>query len=179
LFGVTGSHVKVSAELRGAARLPSVDTVAPVASRQGVDLNPLNLTNPDDQQWLRALVWPDEVERRELLDAAMATAATHAPVVRALDVTSLTDQIDLGLPDGEVRVLFHSATRMHVPPALHERFDRGVDLLGAGGPAYRITMEPSSGDGPGLLRVRDPDGTSHNLAELDGHVTWIKPIAPT
>jgi hypothetical protein len=28
LFGVTGSHVKVSAELRGAARLPSVDTVA-------------------------------------------------------------------------------------------------------------------------------------------------------
>jgi hypothetical protein len=174
----TGSRVKISAELHGSAPLPGVDAVVPVASRQGVDLSPLDIADPDDQQWLRALVWPDEVERRDLLDAAMGIAATRSRRP-TLDVTTLTNPVDLGLHDGEVRVLFHSATRMHVPPALHERFDRGVDLLGTGDPAYLITMEPTKTDGPGLLRVRGPDGTVHGLAELDGHVTWIRPVART
>lgn len=177
VFGDIRSRAKVVAELRGIAPL-RVDKVAPVASRQGVDRNPLDLADAGDRQWLRALVWPDEVERRELLDGAMGIATPQPLVVRPLDVTSLTSPIDLGLPDGEVRVLFHSATRMHVPPALHERFDRGVDLLGAGGPAYLITMEPTKDAAHGVLRVRRPDGVTHEVAELDGHVTWVRPIAP-
>jgi hypothetical protein len=176
VFGDTQSRARVVAELRGTTSLGHVSTVPVVASRQGVDLNPLDLHDPDDRQWLRALVWPDEVERRELLDAAIAIASTDVPRVRELDVTTLEAPIDLGLPEGEVRVLFHSATRMHVPVALHERFDRGVDLLGAGGPAYVITMEPTEWSASGVLRVRRPDGTDHAVAELDGHVTWIKPV---
>lgn len=41
-------------------------------------------------------------------------------------------------------------------------------------PACLITMEPTQAGAPGLLRARDPDGAVHDVAELDGHVTWVR-----
>lgn len=175
-FGDAKSRVTVTAELRGDAELGAVDAAPTVASRLGFDLNPLHIDEPADQQWLRALVWPDECGRLELLDSALSVASSFAPTVRRLDLTTVDTPIDLGLPAGEIRVLFHSATRMHVPPDQHANFDRGVDHLGAGGPAYLITMEAGADQSDGVLRVRDPAGTAHDVAEIDGHVTWIKPL---
>lgn len=177
IFGDVESPVKVTADLRGDRELGPASMIPSVASRLGLDLNPLQTSHPRDREWLRALVWPDEHERLQLLDSALSIATNSTIAVRPLDVTTVNTPIDLGLPDEETRVLFHSATRMHVPPELQDRFDKGVDFLGSGGPAYLITME-ATGDGrAGVLRVRAPDGVVHDLLELDGHVTWVRPIA--
>ena len=43
-----------------------------VASRDGIDLDPIDLANPDQLLWLRALIWPEHVERhQQLIDAAI------------------------------------------------------------------------------------------------------------
>lgn len=58
-----------------------------VATRLGLDLNPLDPTDPDTRRWLRALVWPGEEDREERLAAALALAAADPPPLRQADLT--------------------------------------------------------------------------------------------
>jgi hypothetical protein len=51
--------------------------VPQVVWRAGLDLNPLDVTDPDDVTWLDALIWPEHEHRRaRLRQAAAAAAAT-------------------------------------------------------------------------------------------------------
>ena len=73
--GPETAAVTVEAEVAGGdPTLSSPD----VAWRCGVDRNPIDVTDPDQARWLRALVWPDHRERQARLDAAIATAVTAA-----------------------------------------------------------------------------------------------------
>ncbi|WP_112620037.1 DUF2332 family protein, partial [Micromonospora saelicesensis] len=49
--------------------------VPQVVWRAGLDLNPLDVTDPDDVSWLDALIWPEHAHRRARLRAAAAVAA--------------------------------------------------------------------------------------------------------
>src|SRR5262249_1499976 len=54
---------------------PLVGKPLRVASRVGLDVNPLDPAEPETRAWLGAFVWPEHTERRERLDAALAHAA--------------------------------------------------------------------------------------------------------
>jgi hypothetical protein len=49
--------------------------------RAGLDLNPLDVTDPADLAWLEALIWPEQHNRRERLRAAAAIAAEDPPTL--------------------------------------------------------------------------------------------------
>ena len=50
-----------------------------IASSVGIDSAPLDATNDDDARWLKACVWPDQIDRFDHLDAALALARRHPP----------------------------------------------------------------------------------------------------
>ncbi len=50
----------IDCELRG-ERTPPLDVTPKVGGRVGLELNPVDLSNDDDRDWLRALMWPDQV----------------------------------------------------------------------------------------------------------------------
>ena len=51
--------------------VPPIPSSIPIASRDGIDLDPVDLANPDQLLWLRALIWPEHLERhQQLIDAA-------------------------------------------------------------------------------------------------------------
>jgi hypothetical protein len=52
-----------------------------VVARIGVDLDPIDVTDPDAARWLRACLPPDQPERIARLDAEMALAATAPPLL--------------------------------------------------------------------------------------------------
>jgi len=56
---------------RGPVPLPG--RAPQVVWRAGIDLNPLDVADPDDVQWLSCLVWPGEGDRAERLAAAIRT----------------------------------------------------------------------------------------------------------
>lgn len=66
---------------------PGDSATLTVQARQGIDLNPLDPTNPDTRRWLRALVWPGEEDREERLGAALSIAAEVRPPVSQADLT--------------------------------------------------------------------------------------------
>ena len=59
-------------------RLPELRLVSGVW-RAGIDLNPLDVADPDDVHWLSCLVWPGEGDRAERLAAAIELARQDPP----------------------------------------------------------------------------------------------------
>jgi hypothetical protein len=53
--------------------------------RAGIDLQPLDVRDPDDRAWVAGLVWPGEEGRRERIEAAANIAAADPPELRAAD----------------------------------------------------------------------------------------------
>ncbi len=56
-----------------------------IVYRDGIDLNPLDVTDESDREWLEALVWPEQVERLKLIRAAVALVAEDPRVIAAGD----------------------------------------------------------------------------------------------
>ena len=62
----------LTAEATGPLPVPTAHPE--VAWRGGVDLNPLDVSDPDAMAWLENLVWPEQDERRERLRTAVEVA---------------------------------------------------------------------------------------------------------
>lgn len=175
-FGDPESPVQLVADLRGTTLLPDLDVLPPVASRQGIDLDPVDVTDPDARSWLEALVWPENHDQRSTLSAALALAAQDPPQISAGDAIDVLPRLAAELPAGEPRVVFHSATRMHVPQDRLAAFDDAVDSVGDTGPLWRLSIENQTDPdlpGPGLW-LRGPDGPGRTVALVSGHLRWIE-----
>ena len=65
---------------------PLPETYPDIVWREGLDLNPLDVTNDDDTQWLELLVWPEHKARLASLRLAIDVARQHKPLVRRGDL---------------------------------------------------------------------------------------------
>ena len=89
------------------------------------------------------------------------------------------------LPAGEPRVVFHFATRMHVPPERRVAFDAAIDALGRGRAAVPRLARAAGRAAPpvggrrarGALELHGPgDARPVPLARVHGHLEWIAPL---
>ncbi|MBS2937622.1 DUF2332 domain-containing protein [Nocardioides sp. J2M5] len=93
-----------------------------VAWRGGVDLNPLDVTDPDAMAWLENLVWPEQDVRRERLRAAIDVARREPPRLRRGDLFDhLPGLLDEAAPHG-TPVVFHSAVIAYLEEPDRRRF---------------------------------------------------------
>lgn len=123
------SPVLLRCTTTGPVPLPS--GLPEVVARIGIDLNPLDVTDPDDLAWLRALVWPGPVEEERVrrLDAAAAIVAHEPPTLLAGDlVERLPDALAL-VPDGATAVVMHTALLPYVPAERRAAFVERVREL--------------------------------------------------
>ncbi|HEX6139711.1 MAG TPA: DUF2332 domain-containing protein [Candidatus Limnocylindria bacterium] len=77
--GDASSAVQIDCAVEGELRPPVPAVVPTVAWRAGIDLNPLDVRDPDTLAWLRALVWPEHRDRLAILDGAAAIARRDPP----------------------------------------------------------------------------------------------------
>jgi hypothetical protein len=113
-----------------------------ILTRTGVDLNPLDLNNPDDQRWLEACVWPEERRRFERLEAIIQARAAwpHVTILRG----DALERIDDGLSAGDPSVVtvitntwFAAYLSREEQTAYYERL---TELCARGGVAW-ISLE--------------------------------------
>jgi hypothetical protein len=185
-FGRSDSGVVIDSAWRGDQPVPDLDDIAPIASRVGIDLNPVDISDPDERRWLTALIWPEERVSAQLLTAAIAETAEQPPRIVAGDAAEQCRRIGRELPEGEPRVVFHSAVRMHVPAEQRPGFDAAIDALGETGPLYHAWIEPPSiphhpfpaTENNALMMHGPGDAAPVELVEVDGHLHWLSPITP-
>ena len=186
VVGPDDATVDVASEWRGRTRRPPWTRGRAIASALGVDLNPLDPTSEDDRRWLRALVWPENLERAAQLEAALAVVAADPPRVVQGDIGDLAEGLDAELPPDEPRVVFHAATRGHVPSDGLQAFDDGIATLGTRAPLTVLAMESprhdrprSASDDPHFaLTMTHGDAAPVDLAFVEAHGAWIEPATP-
>ena len=180
-FGRRDAAVTIETQWRGPGHPPDLDDVPPIASRTGVDLHPVPAADAVERLWLRALVWPENQHAADLLMAALESVAAEPPTIVAGDAISVCPGLGRSLPRGEPCVVFHAATRMHVPKEHRAAFDEAIDSIADGGPLFHAWLEPASAPHHGLagaagemmLAMHGPgDLSAVPVARVDGHLEW-------
>jgi hypothetical protein len=145
------------------ARLPEV------VWRAGLDLNPLDVTDPADVAWLEALIWPEHTHRRARLRAAAAIAAADPPLLIRGDLVDDLPALAAQAPLDATLVVFHTSVLYQVPADRRAAF---VDLASRTG-RWISVEDPDVVTFPGL--PQPPDATLHNVLALDGTpLAWAK-----
>ncbi|MBG6084173.1 DUF2332 domain-containing protein [Zhihengliuella flava] len=113
---------------RGGVPLPT--RLPEIASRVGVDLNPLDAADPATRRWLECLVWPGQTRRLERLRAGLDVVASldGLELVRG-DLMDQLERLVSRVPAGQTPVVYHSAVIAYLPPDLRERFTELVTSL--------------------------------------------------
>ena len=142
-----------------------------IAWRGGVDLNPLDVTDPDAMRWLETLVWPEEDDRRERLRHAVEVAAADPPaLVRGDLLDELPALVDEASAYGTV-IVFHSAVAAYLPLERRRRFQELMLGLVAEGRCHWVSNE-----GPNVLpdllaTVPEPERYArHFVLGVDGRM---------
>ncbi|MEN3538192.1 DUF2332 domain-containing protein [Microbispora sp. ZYX-F-249] len=146
------------------ARLPRV------VWRAGLDLNPLDVTDPADVAWLDALVWPEHVHRRARLRAAASVAAAEPPLLVRGDLVDDLPALAAQAPRGATLVVFHTSVLYQVPAPRRRAFAE----LARGLPGHWIANEA-----PDVLPYaglpRPPGAALFNVLALDGTpLAWTR-----
>lgn len=160
-----------------------------VTRRVGLDLQPLDIENPDHRRWLHACIWPSQLERHERLDAAMAVARQTdielvvADAARAVEYIAATDE-------GVLPIVISSWTLAYLTGDRQAAFiealgdigsKRPVGLVGIEGPGIVPGIAPPQADQSSALTLLlsaslfDPHGrTDRVLGTMGGHGDWLR-----
>lgn len=96
-----------------------------IVHREGIDLSPLDVTKPDDRDWLEALVWPEQTERLAIVRAAADIVAQSLPTVAAGDavaeIRSAVARARKAAPKATI-VVTSPAVLVYLDPAEREKF---------------------------------------------------------
>ena len=168
-FGDRHSLIQLSAQWRSDRPVPDLDDVPLIGSTAGIDLNPLNPEDENDRRWLEALVWPENRAQAQLLRAALRLAADTPITVLQGDAVDRCPDWAQTIPSRAPRIVFHCATRMHVPIGRRALFDNAINDIGNDGPLYVIAIDD---DG---LSITRPDGRHDIAFNVDGHLDWAQP----
>jgi len=134
-----GDEPRLACRVKGAAPLP--DAVPTIGWRGGLDLNPLDVTDDDQMDWLEQLVWPEHEDRRVRLRQAIDIARSDPPqLVKGDLLTALPSRVEEASAYGTV-VVFHSAVIAYLDPALRPRFLELMDGLVSTGACHWVSNE--------------------------------------
>lgn len=136
---VLGPAPQLPCEVMGPAPLPT--SLPEVAWRGGVDLNPLDVTDPDAMAWLENLVWPEQGDRRARLRHAVSVAAADPPRLVKGDVVDELPALVADAGRHGTVVVFHSAVAAYFPLEHRARFDRLMRGLVADGACHWVSNE--------------------------------------
>jgi hypothetical protein len=169
----------IRCELRG-PKVPPAGATPRVGKRLGLELNPVDLTDPDDRDWLRALMWPDQIPRLERLDRAIALFREHKPEIRAGDALALLADALRDMPESETVCVYHTIALYQFSRRMKETLDDILTVAGLRRPVYRLSFEAESFEGRcpiTLIRYHDGTRTERELGHAHPHGSWLEWLA--
>ncbi|HEX4301964.1 MAG TPA: DUF2332 family protein, partial [Rhizomicrobium sp.] len=169
-----GAALTIDCELRGPGTPPAGAAPA-VASRLGLELNPVDLRNAGDRDWLRALIWPDQMSRLARLDRAIALFVVETPAIQSGDALALLPGALAAVPRDQVPVVYHTIAVYQFSTEMREALDAILVMAGLRRPVWRLSFE-YDGALYMLSAIRYADGVREEarLASCHPHGTWME-----
>lgn len=179
-IGPADSNVRLKPDWRGE---PPQGQWPDIATRVGVDQNPLDIMDDGVSQRLLAYCWPDQQERLERLEAAIQIARSHPLNLESADAADWIEE-KLAEPQAEdtARVVMHSVVWQYVPAPSQGRIGAAIERAGCTASTSRpilwLRFEPDPPElGPMQLRLTLwPSGKELHLATCHPHgaaINWF------
>ncbi|HSM01313.1 MAG TPA: DUF2332 domain-containing protein [Acidimicrobiia bacterium] len=177
MAGPSGSPLTLTCEIREGD--PPIPVRMPaVASRVGIDLHPIDVTDPAAVRWARALVWPEQAERVERLETAVALAREDPPTILAGDALDLLPGVIEATPDEASLVVYHSYVLNQWRPEDRARLDGVLAEASSARRIDRISIEMlARGEAfPFVDHTRYENGRSETrrLGSAHYHGEWLR-----
>jgi hypothetical protein len=181
--GTPGAPVTIAPAWEG--NPPPAGVPARVLRRRGCDLDPLDVTNPEDRERLLAYVWPDQADRLARVEAAIGVAAAADPprIERAEAADWAEAALDPGAAEaGTARVLMHAVALQYAPEETTARIAAHAARVGATATGeapfawLRFEADPEFGEQGSLRLTLWPGGGERVLALGDTHsekLRWL------
>lgn len=180
-WGDPASQVEIVSPWEGDGNMPPRDTPLAVASRQGCDLNPLDVSDEGARERLLSYIWPDQTARLARIEAALAFAAQSGVTVEKADAAEwVTRQFDKPGEAGRTRVLFHTIVWQYLPTETQARIEAVMEAAARDAsedaPLAWLSMEADEKEvDSAALRLRLwPSGEDDELARTDFHGRWTR-----
>ena len=179
-FGNPSSQVRLTCSLRGNVSPPFPSQLPLVAYRVGIDLNPIDVNDPEMMLWSKALVWPEHRKRAETLNSAIELAKEIQPTVIRGDVLTVLPEVLSKVPVETAVCISHSHVAYQFPKELRERFFSMINECGAHRDIFQISYEWWPGkDKPELELSIFENGAKKDqlLAYCHPHGEWLEWIS--
>lgn len=176
-IGSHSSSVHIASTFEGSFPIPAMQPFPPVASRVGLDLNPLDVHNEDDVLWLRALLWPEHRDSQRLLQSAIQVARQHTLTLVRGDASLTLPQVIEAIPQEHALCIYHSYTLNQIPRQIRKNILDQIFQHAQRRDLYRIEQEGYSfQQSPSLLLHTYQNGQmrSEHLASCESRGRWIK-----
>lgn len=170
-LGDQSSPVQLSASIVGNRRLPT-RAMPEVVARVGIDLDPVDVTDPDAARWLRACVWPDQSERAARLDADLTLAATDPPLLLHGDALDMLPDAFARIPEDALPVVTTTWALSKFPLESRLRFLQCLDDAALGRAVAWVSVE-GVGVAPAIPTLGDRRASGHTIigVAILGHST--------
>lgn len=170
------SEVELETTPQGAITIP---TRAPYVQRRvGIDINPIDVSDPDDVRWLESLIWPESAERRKRLRVAVRIRRTVQIQMVGADGSSAIGSVLDGLPTSGPAVVFHAFTLNQFDEEARSRFDDGLRAAASKRSLSRIGFEYwEKGTKWPQVRVGVTQDDLEPRLEAHPHGEWLRSIS--
>lgn len=126
LIGVGAPRLTCST--RGTGPVPSA--IPTIASARGIDLDPIDIADPDDARWLQACCWPDQTDRFERLSTAIEMAQATPPEIITGDAVEVIRHAIDAVPAQQHPVVMSSWALNYLTSEARRTFVRELDAVG-------------------------------------------------
>lgn len=157
-------------------KLPPLGRSPKVASRVGLERHPVDLDDPQARDWLKALVWPDQVERFARLDHALEICRRDKPPIRVGDALALLPDALAAPAESEPVCVYHSMVVYQFSEEMREALSAILLMASLRRPVWRVSLEGTlAGECPLVVTCyRDGSKTTRVLADCNSHGEWIE-----
>ncbi|WP_435358099.1 DUF2332 domain-containing protein [Haloarchaeobius sp. DFWS5] len=176
--GIDDSPVTIPGEVRvGDPPLPADPPT--VASRAGIDVNPLDVTDDADVNWLRALVWPEHTDRHEQLRDAVALAREDPPRIVEGNALDLLPTVVREIPAEYAVCIYDTQVLYQLTDAERERYRGVLSGIASSRDLHWVSGHQSVDvDGAPAIELRHAEvGTEGSdptvIARYESHGRWL------
>lgn len=160
----------------GGANVPPLGLAPKVASRMGIELNPVDLRKAEERDWLKALVWPDQIARFARLEKALKIYGKERPEIRVGNALDLLPDAIAAIPEDQPVCIYHSMVIYQFSEEMRTALDNLLIAASLRRPIWRVGFEGSL-TGENLLTLgvyRDGQRTVRTLANCHPHGSWTE-----
>jgi hypothetical protein len=163
-LGDPSSAVQLSCSRVGDRLIPA-RAMPEVVARIGIDLDPLDVTDPDDARWLRACLAPDQPARVAMLDAEIALAATAPPLLLKGDPVEVLPDALARVPADALPVITTTWALSHFALERRRRLLHRLEEVSAGRTVAWASAE-GVGVAPAIPTLGDRPAFGHSIVGL-------------